>query len=125
MVQALNQALLQEMQRDSTVVVLGEDVGKDGGVFRVTEGLLDKFGEQRVMDTPLAESAIVGTAIGMAINGIKPVAELQFSGFAYYAYHQLEAHASRIRNRSRGRFTCPMVVRAPYGGGIRALYHHS
>lgn len=125
MVQAINQGLMQEMEHDKTVVVLGEDVGKDGGVFRVTEGLLDRFGEKRVIDTPLAESAIVGCSIGMAANGLKPVAEVQFSGFLYYAYHQLEAHASRIRNRSRGRFTCPMVVRAPYGGGIRALEHHS
>lgn len=125
MVQALNQAMLQEMDRDNSVVILGEDVGKDGGVFRVTDGLYERHGEQRVMDTPLAESAIVGTAIGMAVYGLKPVAEVQFSGFLYYAYHQLEAHASRIRNRSRGRFTCPLVVRAPYGGGIRALEHHS
>jgi pyruvate dehydrogenase E1 component beta subunit len=125
MVEALNLALQQEMERDKDVVVLGEDVGVDGGIFRVTDQLLDTFGEQRVMDTPLAESVIVGSAIGMAVYGLKPVCELQFSGFSYFAMHQLEAHAARLRWRSRGRFTVPMVVRMPYGAGVRALEHHS
>lgn len=125
LVQAIDQALHQEMERDPQVIVLGEDVGKDGGVFRVTDGLVQRFGEERVIDTPLAESGIVGVAIGMAIAGYRPVAEIQFSGFAYPAYDQLVSHASRMRNRTRGRFTVPLVVRAPYGGGIRALEHHS
>ncbi|UCF38014.1 MAG: alpha-ketoacid dehydrogenase subunit beta [Acidobacteriota bacterium] len=125
MVQALNLALRREMSRDQRVVVLGQDVGINGGVFRVTEGLLDTFGENRVFDTPLAESAIVGSSVGMAINGLKPVCELQFSGFSYQGFYQLEQHAARMRNRTRGRFTCPIVVRIPYGGGIRALEHHS
>lgn len=125
MVQAINLALSQEMAKDDSVVVLGEDVGVDGGVFRVTEGLIDKFGEQRVLDTPLAEAGIVGFAIGMALYGLKPVCEIQFSGFTYLAFHQLESHAARLRGRSAGRFTVPMVMRAPYGGGVRALEHHS
>lgn len=125
MVEAIDQCLLQEMQRDERVIVLGEDVGRDGGVFRVTEGLMERFGPERVIDTPLAESGIVGMAIGMAIAGFRPVAEIQFSGFAYPAYDQLVCHASRMRNRSRGEFTVPLVVRTPYGGGIRALEHHS
>jgi pyruvate dehydrogenase E1 component beta subunit len=125
MVDAIDQALLQAMERDPRVVVLGEDVGRDGGVFRVTDGLLQRFGEERVIDTPLAESGIVGMAIGMAIAGYRPVAEIQFSGFAHPAYDQLVSHASRMRNRSRGQFTVPLVVRMPYGGGIRALEHHS
>jgi pyruvate dehydrogenase E1 component beta subunit len=125
MAQALNLALAQEMDKDDAVLVLGEDVGVDGGVFRVTEGLLDKFGEERVMDTPLAEAAIVGFSIGMAVYGLKPVCEVQFSGFSYLAMHQLEAHAARLRWRSRGRFPVSMVVRMPYGGGVRALKHHS
>ncbi len=125
LVQAIDQALAQEMERDRTVLVLGEDVGRDGGVFRVTEGLVERFGEDRVIDTPLAESGIVGFAIGMAVAGYRPVAEIQFSGFIYPAYDQLVSHAARLRNRSRGRFHVPLVVRAPYGGGIRALEHHS
>lgn len=125
MVEAIDQALLQEMQLDARVIVLGEDVGRDGGVFRVTDGLAERFGEERVIDTPLAESGIVGMAIGMAIAGYRPVAEIQFSGFSYPAYDQLVSHASRMRNRSRGQFTAPLVVRTPYGGGIRALEHHS
>jgi pyruvate dehydrogenase E1 component beta subunit len=124
-VEAINHALHQEMERDERVVVLGEDVGRNGGVFRVTVGLLEKFGENRVMDTPLAESGIVGTAIGMAVYGLRPVAELQFMGFLYPAFDQLISHASRIRTRSRGRFHCPLVVRMPYGGGIKAPEHHS
>lgn len=125
MVQAINLGLDQEMARDSSVVMLGEDVGVDGGVFRVTDGLFDKYGEQRVIDTPLAESAILGTSIGMALAGMKPVAEMQFSGFAYLMIPQLEGHASRMRARSQGQFTVPLVVRMPYGGGVRALEHHS
>ena len=125
MVQAINLALTQEMGRDDTVVVLGQDVGVNGGVFRVTEGLIEKFGEGRVVDTPLAESAIVGASIGMAMGGLKPVAEMQFSGFSYVAFSQIEGNASRMRSRSQGIFTCPMVIRMPYGGGIRALEHHS
>ncbi len=125
LVEAIDQALLQEMERDADVIVLGEDVGRDGGVFRVTDGLVERFGEERVIDTTLAESGIVGMAIGMAISGFRPVAEIQFSGFVYPAYDQLVSHASRMRTRSRGRFTVPLVVRMPYGGGIRALEHHS
>ncbi len=125
MVQALNMALRQEMEKDDRVILLGEDIGVDGGVFRVTDGLLDAFGARRVLDTPLAESAIAGCSIGMALYGLRPVAEMQFSGFSYYALHQMEAHASRMRSRSRGRYSVPMVLRAPYGGGVRALEHHS
>ena len=125
MVQAINLALHEEMEKDPAVLVMGEDVGVDGGVFRVTEGLLEKFGSERVIDTPLAESGIVGTAIGLAVSGLKPVAEIQFEGFSYMTIDQLAAHASRIRYRSRGSYHCPMVVRAPYGGGVRALEHHS
>ncbi len=125
MVDALNTALHQEMEQDDSVMVLGEDVAVDGGVFRVTEGLLDAFGEQRVIDTPLAEAGIVGTSIGMAIYGLRPVCEIQFSGFSYLAFHQLESHAARMRWRSRGAYTVPMVLRTPYSGGVRALEHHS
>jgi pyruvate dehydrogenase E1 component beta subunit len=125
MVKAINLALHQEMERDDDVMVLGEDVGVDEGVFRVTEGLFKKFGEQRVIDTPLAEGAIIGMAIGMAIYGLKPVPEIQFSGFAFQAFHQIENHAARYRARTRGRYHVPMTVRMPYGGGVRALEHHS
>lgn len=125
MVQALNLALKQEMARDKSVVLMGEDVGKNGGVFRVTDGLQKQFGEERVIDTPLAELGIVGAAVGMAIAGLRPVVEIQFDGFMYGAFDQLISHAARIRNRSRGVYSCPLVVRAPYGGGIRALEHHS
>ena len=125
MVQAINSALRQEMERDETVIVLGEDVGKNGGVFRVTEGLWQKFGEDRVVDTPLAETGIIGTSIGLAVNGFKPVAEIQFDGFSLTTLDQLSNHAAKIRNRSRGRFNCPLVLRIPSGGGIRALEHHS
>jgi pyruvate dehydrogenase E1 component beta subunit len=125
MIKAINLALKQEMEKDDSVIVLGEDVGVDGGVFRVTEGLLEAFGDKRVMDTPLAESSIVGCSIGMALYGLKPVCELQFSGFSYVAMHQFESHAARLRWRSRGRYTVPMVARMPYGGGVRALEHHS
>ena len=125
MVQALNMALRQEVEKDDRVVVFGEDVGLDGGVFRVTEGLFNQFGGDRVFDTPLAESGIVGFAIGMALYGLRPVCEIQFSGFAYYCMHQIEGHASRLRWRTQGRFHVPMVLRCPYGGGVRALEHHS
>ena len=125
MVQAINHALEQEMEKDDRVIVLGEDVGVDGGVFRVTEGLLDKYGERRVLDTPLAESAIVGVSIGMAAYGLRPVAEIQFSGFSYLAFHQLESHAARLRWRSQGSYHVPLVLRTPYAGGVRALEHHS
>lgn len=124
-VEAVNQGLSNEMERDESVVVYGEDVGLEGGVFRATVGLQEKFGEDRVFDTPLAESAIVGTGVGMAINGLKPVAELQFMGFSYPAFNQIISHVARMRNRTRGSYTLPMVIRAPYGGGIRALEHHS
>ncbi len=125
LVGAINLALKQEMQRDKRVIVMGEDVGKDGGVFRVTEGLYDLFGENRAIDTPLAESGIVGTMIGLAASGMRPVGEVQFDGFVYPAFDQLISHAARIRNRSRGRFSCPLVLRMPYGAGIKALEHHS
>jgi pyruvate dehydrogenase E1 component beta subunit len=125
MVQALNLALTQEMEKDDSIVVLGEDVGVDGGVFRVTDGLIEKYGEDRSLDTPLGEAGIVGMAIGMAIYGLRPVAEIQFSGFIYQAFHHIEQHAARMRWRSRGRFTAPMVIRAPYAAGVRALEHHS
>ncbi|KYH27135.1 1-deoxy-D-xylulose-5-phosphate synthase [Halalkalicoccus paucihalophilus] len=125
LVQAVRDGLAAEMRTDEDVLVMGEDVGKNGGVFRATEGLFDEFGEDRVIDTPLAESGIVGTAIGMAAYGLKPVPEIQFSGFMYPAFDQIVSHMGRLRTRSRGRFTCPMVLRAPYGGGIRAPEHHS
>jgi len=123
--EAVNKALEQQMQNDPTVVVLGEDVGFEGGVFRATAGLQQKFGEERSFDTPLSEAGIVGAAIGMAINGLKPVAEIQFSGFMFPAYNQIVTHAARMRNRSRGKYHVPLVIRMPYGGGIRALEHHS
>jgi pyruvate dehydrogenase E1 component beta subunit len=125
MVQAINSALALEMERDPTVVLMGEDVGLDGGVFRVTDGLQKRFGPERVMDTPLAEAGIVGSAIGMAMNGLRPVAEMQFMGFSYLALNQLISHASRMRNRTRGNLTVPMVLRMPYGAGVKALEHHS
>jgi pyruvate dehydrogenase E1 component beta subunit len=124
MVQAINQALSQEMARDDRVLLLGEDVARDGGVFRVTEGLLDRFGPERVLDTPLSESAIMGAALGMAAYGLRPVAEIQFMGFSYSAFEQLFAHAARLRSRTRGRYSCPLVVRTPYGGGIKAPELH-
>lgn len=125
MVQAINLALSEEMERDPSVVILGEDVGVDGGVFRVTDGLQSRFGPVRVIDTPLSESAIVGVAIGMAMNGLRPVAEIQFMGFSYLVLNQIICHAARMRNRTRGRLTVPMVVRMPYGAGVKALEHHS
>jgi pyruvate dehydrogenase E1 component beta subunit len=125
MVKALNLALRQEMERDPDVLVIGEDVGVDGGVFRVTEDLQRAFGSRRVIDSPLAEAAIVGTSIGMALYGLKPVCEIQFSGFAFQCFHQFENHAARYRMRTQGRFHVPLVVRMPFGGGVRALEHHS
>ena len=125
LVEAINSGLIVEMERDPSVVVLGEDVGKEGGVFRVTDGLQVKFGPNRAFDTPLAESGIVGVSIGMAVKGLRPVAEIQFEGFLYLAMDQIMNHAARIRTRSRGRFTCPLVIRSPWGGGIRAPEHHS
>lgn len=124
-VKALNLALLQEMERDGDVVIIGEDVGVDGGVFRVTEDLHRTFGGKRVIDSPLAEAGIVGTSVGMALYGLKPICEIQFSGFAFQCFHQIENHAARYRSRSQGRFHCQMVIRMPYGGGVRALEHHT
>ena len=125
MVQALNLALAEAMREDPNVLVLGQDVAQDEGVFRVTEGLLQEFGPNRCIDTPLAEAGIVGSAIGLGFTGFRPVCEMQFEGFAFEAFHLIEGHLRRFRNRTRGRFTCPVVVRMPYGGGIRAIEHHS
>ncbi|MDA8091444.1 MAG: alpha-ketoacid dehydrogenase subunit beta [Nitrospiraceae bacterium] len=125
MVQALNMALRQEMEKNTSVTVMGEDVGRAGGVFRVTEGLFERFGGERVIDTPLSEAGIAGAAIGMAVCGLLPVAEIQFMGFIYGAFDQIINHAARLRNRSRGRFSCPIVIRTPYGAGIKALEIHS
>ena len=125
LVEAINHALAWEMEHDPAVLVLGEDVGVNGGVFRATVGLQERFGAARVLDTPLAETAIGGTAVGMAAMGLKPVAEIQFSGFIYPTVDHIVNHASRLRNRTRGRLTCPMVLRAPSGGGIHAPEHHS
>lgn len=124
MVQAINLALAEEMARNPDVVLMGEDVGANGGVFRVTEGLFQRFGAERVIDTPLAESGIVGAAIGMAAYGLRPVVEIQFLGFAYSAMDQIFTHAARIYSRSRGRFNCPLVIRTPYGGGVKAPELH-
>ena len=125
LVQAVNLALRRAMSEDARVLVLGEDVGVDGGVFRATDGLLQQFGARRVLDTPLAEAAIAGVSIGLAAQGLRPVAEIQFTGFAYACIDQMLNHASRLRARTLGRLTCPMVLRAPAGGGIRAVEHHS
>lgn len=125
MVQALNNALELVMKQDEDVVLMGEDVGVDGGVFRVSDGLIQQFGSERVIDSPLAESGLVGTAIGMAVYGLRPVVEIQFMGFVYPAFNQIVAHLSRMRNRSRGRFQLPIVIRMPYGAGVRALELHS
>ncbi|MFZ4076487.1 MAG: alpha-ketoacid dehydrogenase subunit beta [Legionellaceae bacterium] len=125
LVEAVTQALAYELKHDENVVVFGEDVGKNGGVFRATAGLQAEFGERRVFDTPLAESMIAGLAIGMSLQGLKPVAEFQFMGFIYPAMNQIVTHAARFRNRTRGRLHCPLVFRAPFGGGIRAPEHHS
>ena len=125
MVAALNRAMDEALRDDDSVVLLGQDIGKDEGVFRATADLLARYGDKRVIDTPLAEGAIVGGAVGLALYGLRPVAEMQFSGFAYQGFHQVEQHVSRFRNRTRGRFGLPMVIRMPYGGGIRAVEHHS
>lgn len=125
LVEAVNMALAREMADDDSVLVLGEDVGANGGVFRATNGLQARFGRARVIDTPLAEGAIAGVSIGMAAMGLRPVAEIQFTGFIYPALDQIINHASRLRNRTRGRLTCPMVLRAPCGAGIHAPEHHS
>lgn len=125
LVQAVNAALARSLAEDARVLVLGEDVGKNGGVFRATEGLLARFGPARVLDTPLAELGIVGLSVGLAAQGFLPVAEIQFSGFIYPALDQMVNHASRFRTRTRGRLTCPMVLRSPNGGGIHAPEHHS
>src|SRR3990167_4373392 len=125
LVEAVNQALSYEMAHDDSVIVLGEDIGVNGGVFRTTVGLYEKFGPERVLDTPLAESMIAGIAIGMAAQGLKPVAEFQFMGFIYPGLDHILSHAARLRNRTRGRLHCPIVYRAPFGGGIHAPEHHS
>lgn len=125
MVDAINLALARAMEDDHRVVALGEDIGVDGGVFRATDGLLARFGPERVLDTPLAELAIAGISVGMAAQGLRPVAEIQFMGFIYPTIDQIVNHASRLRYRTRGRLSCPMVLRAPFGGGIRAPEHHS
>ena len=122
---AVTQAIHYEMAHDDNVIILGEDIGTNGGVFRTTVGLLEAFGERRVIDTPLAESMIAGLSIGMATQGMKPIAEFQFMGFIYSAFDQIISHAARMRLRTRGRLTCPIVFRAPYGGGIHAPEHHS
>jgi len=125
LVQAINRALVRAMDDDPRVLVLGEDVGRDGGVFRATEGLLERFGPERVLDTPLAEAGITGLSVGLAVQGFRPVVEIQFTGFIYPAIDQLVGHASRLRTRTRGRLTCPLVLRSPCGGGIHAPEHHS
>lgn len=125
LVEAVTQALAYELAQDDDVVVFGEDVGKNGGVFRATDGLQERFGQHRVFDSPLAESMIAGLAVGMSTQGLKPVAEFQFMGFIYPAMNQIISHAARMRNRTRGRLNCPIVFRAPFGGGIRAPEHHS
>lgn len=125
LVEAVTQALGYELANNPDVVLLGEDIGKNGGVFRATQGLQEKFGENRVIDTPLAESMIAGVSVGMSVQGLRPVAEFQFMGFIYPAMNQIVCHAARMRNRTRGRLSCPIVFRAPFGGGIRAPEHHS
>lgn len=125
LIEAINQALDFELRKDHAMVVLGQDVGNNGGVFRATDGLQAEFGDNRILDTPLSETVIAGMAIGMAAQGLHPVAEIQFMGFIYSTIDQMINHAARLRNRTRGRLTCPMVLRAPYGGGIRAPEHHS
>ncbi|RKX22196.1 MAG: alpha-ketoacid dehydrogenase subunit beta [Candidatus Zixiibacteriota bacterium] len=125
LVQAVNSAIDEKLADDENVLVFGEDVGRNGGVFRATDGLQDKYGEKRVFDTPLAESSIIGAGVGMAMNGLRPICEIQFSGFIYPAFNQIISHVSRMRYRSRGTRTASMVIRAPYGGGIRALESHS
>lgn len=125
MVEAIVAAHDQELARDDRVMVLGEDVGQDGGIFRATDGLLETYGPDRVVDTPLAETGIIGVSIGLAMNGMVPVPEMQFSGFSYQAFHQIESHAARLRRRTQGGYNIPMTIRMPYGAGVRALEHHS
>ncbi|MCK5078065.1 MAG: alpha-ketoacid dehydrogenase subunit beta [Calditrichia bacterium] len=125
LVQAINDALDIKLNEDKNVVTFGEDAGVEGGVFRVTQGLQKKYGEERVFDTPLAESGIIGSAVGMAVSGLRPVVEIQFSGFVYPGFNQIVSHVARMRTRSRGKYTTPMVIRMPYGGNIKALEHHS
>ena len=125
LVQAINNALEQEMERDKSVILLGEDIGKNGGGFRVTEGLWQKFGAERVIDTPLAEVGIISTALGLAVAGMKPIPEVQFDGFSIAMFDQLYNHISRMRKRSQGRYHVPLVLRVPHGGGIKAYEHHS
>lgn len=125
LVEAVTQALAYELAQDDNVLVFGEDVGKNGGVFRATQGLQSRFGQERVFDSPLAESMLAGLAVGMSLQGLRPIAEFQFMGFIYPAMNQIISHAARMRNRTRGRLSCPLVFRAPFGGGIRAPEHHS
>ena len=125
MVEALNLALMQEMNHDHNICLMGQDVGVNGGVFRVTKDLQKQFGSQRVMDTPLAECGIIGTAVGMAVYGLRPVIEVQFSGFTMQAFDQIEQNMARLHNRTQGKYKMPIVLRTPYGGGIRAVEHHS
>ena len=125
LIQAINDGMRTMLEEDERTIILGEDIGKNGGVFRATEGLQEKFGDDRVIDTPLSEAGIIGTSIGLAVNGFKPVAEIQFLGFIYPAYEQIMTHASRIRTRTMGHYSVPMVIRAPYGAGIRAPEIHS
>lgn len=124
MAAALNRALADELTADESVLIFGEDVGALGGVFRITEGLTERFGEQRCFDTPLAESGIIGTAVGMAMNGMRPVVEMQFDAFAYPAFEQIVSHVAKLRNRTKGAITMPMVIRIPFGGGIGGVEHH-
>lgn len=125
MIQAINDALKIVLEEDETTLLLGEDIGKNGGVFRATDGLYEQFGENRVVDTPLSESGIVGTALGLSVNGFKPIAEMQFMGFIYPAFDQIMTHVSRLRMKTMGRYEAPLVIRAPYGAGIRAPEIHS
>lgn len=125
MIQAIRQALEIEMKRDECIVLLGEDIGRNGGVFRVTDGLIDQFGEHRVIDTPLAESSIIGTAVGMSLNGLRPIPEIQFFGFVYETMDQIASQAARMRFKSAGRYNVPIVIRSPYGGGVRTPELHS
>lgn len=124
-IEALNNAIELNMQKDSSIILYGEDAGFEGGVFRATQGLQEKFGEKRVFDAPIAEASIMGTAVGAALAGLKPIVEMQFSGFSFPAFMNLFGHAARLRNRSRGRYSCPIVLRMPMGGGVKALEHHS
>ncbi|MDQ3449204.1 MAG: alpha-ketoacid dehydrogenase subunit beta [Chloroflexota bacterium] len=124
-IEAIRSTLQLEMRRDETIIVLGEDVGKKGGVFLATDGLFDEFGSERVLDTPLSESMIIGASIGAALNGLRPVPEIQFADFIMPAFNQIVSEAARMRYRSNGTFTCPMTIRAPYGGGVHGALYHS